>query len=234
VIVRARLLLLTAALGCSNLTDTGGGVVALELRAPAVTSIEVGDTVRLSARALDKQGDSVATEISWRSVDTTLVVDGAGLVTGHAPGIGRVQAVVGSLSSDPVALTVTARADSVVLIGPDTSSVQPGDPASVPLAAQLTTTTPPGPLQGGTLVYTIIEPVFASAADRTVEFPSGALADTVTTGADGQPVIPVSISRVPGVTSPDSAIVAVSASRAHGVPVPGSGQQFIVRFLSAP
>jgi len=63
VIARARLLLLTAALGCSNLTDTGGGVVALEVRAPAVTSIEVGDTVRLSARALDKQGDSVATEI---------------------------------------------------------------------------------------------------------------------------------------------------------------------------
>ncbi len=98
------------ALGCSNLTEGAGGVVELEIRQPAVTTIEVGDTLRLSARALDRDGNPVNVPITWRTPDTTMTVDDQGLVTGVAPGPGQVQAFAGSLASARVSLTVTAAA----------------------------------------------------------------------------------------------------------------------------
>ena len=67
-------LLVVAALGCSNITDTGSGVVALEVKVPSRLELEVGDTIQLSARALDRNGDSVAAEITWLSPDTTVGV----------------------------------------------------------------------------------------------------------------------------------------------------------------
>jgi uncharacterized protein YjdB len=98
------------AFGCSNLTEGAGGVVELEIRQPAVTTIEVGQTVQLSARALNRDGDPVNVPISWRTPDTTLTVDDQGLVTGVAPGTGQVQAFAGSLASARVSLTVIAAA----------------------------------------------------------------------------------------------------------------------------
>ena len=98
------------AFGCSNLTEGAGGVVELEIRQPAVTTIEVGHTVQLSARALNRDGDPVNVPISWRTPDTTLTVDDQGLVTGVAPGTGQVQAFAGSLASARVSLTVVAAA----------------------------------------------------------------------------------------------------------------------------
>jgi pSer/pThr/pTyr-binding forkhead associated (FHA) protein len=55
---RALPLLAAAALGCSNITDSGNGVVALEVKVPSRLELEVGDTIQLSARALDRNGDS--------------------------------------------------------------------------------------------------------------------------------------------------------------------------------
>jgi uncharacterized protein YjdB len=98
------------AFGCSNLTEGAGGVVELEIRQPAVTTIEVGQTVQLSARALNRDGDPVNVPISWRTPDATLTVDDQGLVTGVAPGTGQVQAFAGSLASARVSLTVIAAA----------------------------------------------------------------------------------------------------------------------------
>ena len=73
---RALPLLLAAALGCSNITDSGSGtgVVALEVKVPSRLELEVGDTIKLSARALDRNGDSVAADITWLSPDTTVGV----------------------------------------------------------------------------------------------------------------------------------------------------------------
>ena len=98
------------AFGCSNLTEGAGGVVELEIRQPAVTTIEVGETVQLSARALNRDGDPVNVPISWRTPDATLTVDDQGLVTGVVPGTGQVQAFAGSLASARVSLTVIAAA----------------------------------------------------------------------------------------------------------------------------
>jgi uncharacterized protein YjdB len=100
----------TLLLGCSNLTEGAGGVVQLEISQPAQTQIEVGQTLQLTARALNRDGDPVDVPISWLTADATLTVTDQGLVTGVAPGPGRVQAFAGSLSSTPVALTVIATA----------------------------------------------------------------------------------------------------------------------------
>jgi hypothetical protein len=93
-------------LGCSDLTEGAGGVVQVEITQPAVTQIEVGDTLRLSARALDRDGNPVAVPITWSATEATLTVDPSGLVTGMAPGPGQVQAFAGSLASARVSLTV--------------------------------------------------------------------------------------------------------------------------------
>jgi uncharacterized protein YjdB len=94
------------ALGCSDLTEGAGGVVELEIQQPAVTTIEVGQTLQLSARALDRDGNPVAVPITWRTADVTLTVNDSGLVTGISPGPGQVQAFAGSLASARVSLTV--------------------------------------------------------------------------------------------------------------------------------
>jgi hypothetical protein len=98
------------ALGCSNLTEGAGGVVELEIRQPAVTTIEVGQTLQLSARALNRDGDPVDVPITWLTPDSTLTVDDQGLVTAIAPGTGQVQAFAGSLASARVSLTVVVAA----------------------------------------------------------------------------------------------------------------------------
>lgn len=104
----ATLLASALLLGCSNLTEGPNGLVELEITQPAQTQIEVGQTLQLAARALDKNGDPIAVTIGWRTADVTLTVDDQGLVTGVAPGPGRVQAFAGSLSSALINLTVIA------------------------------------------------------------------------------------------------------------------------------
>jgi uncharacterized protein YjdB len=98
------------ALGCSDLTEGPGGVVALEIQQPAATTIEVGQTLQLSARALDRDGNPVDVPITWLTPDATLTVDNQGLVTGIAPGPGQVQAFAGSLASPRISLTIIAAA----------------------------------------------------------------------------------------------------------------------------
>ena len=50
------LTVLVLVLGCSDLTEGAGGVVELEIQVPAVTTVEVGEGLQLSARALDRDG----------------------------------------------------------------------------------------------------------------------------------------------------------------------------------
>lgn len=101
-------------LGCSNLTEGANGVVEVEIRQPGITTIQVGQQLQLTARALDKNGDPVAVTITWLATDATLTVDATGLVTGVAPGTGSVQAFAGNLSSARLALTITAATGPIV------------------------------------------------------------------------------------------------------------------------
>jgi hypothetical protein len=227
---RALPLLAVAALACSNITDVGNGIVALEVKVPARLEVEVGDTLQLSARALDRNGDSVAAEITWATPDTTLgVVPATGRVAGLAPGSGRVQATQGTLVSEFLTFTVLGRADSVALPGAHSVIVAPGAASSPALEAQLIGAAGVS-LAGHRLVYTVVDPPLADAATPSVTFPNGSFADTVTTAPDGTPTSPVTLNRVAGIAPPPSATVELRALRPSGTAIAGSGQTFGVIF----
>jgi hypothetical protein len=213
----ALLLPILLALGCSGLTEGAGGVVGLEINQPALLSLEVGETLALTARALDKDGNTVDAAVTWRAPDPTLTVDPAtGVITAVSPGTGRVQAFAGQLSSSLVQFTVIARADTLIVT----------DLASPPLVAQLQSFNPAGALPDRPVVYTIIDP--PEVVPHLVELPGGVLIDTVSTGTDGA-VTSVTLNRA-SLAQPDTAIVEVRAFRTRGAPVPGSGQRFTIIF----
>jgi len=105
----AALLLLA---GCSSLPTSDGGVAYLEVEMPLSQAVQVGATLQLRARALDRDRHPVeGVTVQWRTPDDTITLEVAsGLVTGASPGPARVQAFVGTgvLVSDFLSLTVTA------------------------------------------------------------------------------------------------------------------------------
>jgi hypothetical protein len=222
-------LLLGLVLGCSNLDEGEAGVVALEVSAPSPDTLEVGESVQLSARALDRDGNVVNVAITWRGVDTTASIDPtSGVVTALFPGTARVQATVGSLASGLITLTLLAPADTLILAGDSVLTVLSDVPASAAMLVRLESFNPAGPLAGRPVIYTITSPDL-TGQPHTVELPGAVLVDTVLTESDGQ-VSTMTLNRVAGITAPDSAIVEVSAFRTRGAVVPGSGQRFIVHF----
>jgi hypothetical protein len=223
---------LTMAAGCSNLTETGGGVVGLEIRTPRNPVVEVGQTIMLRAAALDAKGDSVpSAPIIWVTPDTTVILTPSGQLTGRTGGqTARVQAQLDTLVSDFVTFTVNPRPDTVVITGDSVLTVASDTTVSGPLLASLRSLNPAEPLADRVITYTVTAPVFADPSQRTVELPGGVLTLGATTGADGTPVTPVVVSRVAGRTAPDSSIVTVAAATATGAVVPGSGQRFIIHF----
>ena len=223
---RGRLLLPLVVLGCSNLTEADGGVVAVEIRVPSPAVIEVGESLQLSARGLNRNGDSVATTLTWVTPDTTLTVDPAtGVVTGRAPGTGRIQARSGSLASAAVSFDVIAPADTLILASDSVETFAADQPTSPALLVRLESFHPAGALAGRPVIYEITSP----SADQplSVVLPNGTLSYTGVTGSDGV-VSTAALSRVAGATLPDSVVVQVRAARTRGAAVPGSGQRFIV------
>jgi Big-like domain-containing protein len=223
---RLALLLLSALAGCSGLQETEAGVVQLDVTVPGPDSVEVGESIQLSAKPLDKNGDSVGTPVTWLSADATATIDAAtGVLTGVAPGSARVQASVGSLSSELITFAVVAPADTLVLPGDSVLTVPAGTGTSTDMLTRLDSFNPPGPLPGRRVLYAITSPDPA-AAPPAVVFNTGAVADTVTTGADGTAAAVLAVIGAP----PDTVIVEARATRTRGAVVPGSGQRFIVLF----
>ncbi len=102
-------LLVFALAGCSALPADGDGVVAIELRTQSPLSLRLGQQVVLRARALNQQGDSVASVIRWYTADTALLTLDSltGILEGRAAtGSARVQAAAGTLRSDPIVVTL--------------------------------------------------------------------------------------------------------------------------------
>jgi hypothetical protein len=228
-VIRWRLLVSSlGVLGCSDLTEGAGGVVELRVTTPADRRIEVGEALPLSAVALDKDGNPVTTQITWRAPDATLTVDPqTGVITGVSPGPGQVQAFSGSLASGLIAFTVIARADTLILVGDPVVTVGPAVPSSTPLVTRLESFSPAGTIPAWPVIYAITSP--PDVGPHSVELPGGVLVDTLPTGTDGA-VSAVTLNRVNGTTQPDTAVVEVRASRLRGAAVPGSGQRFIVIF----
>ena len=229
---RTVLVWLSAALGCSGLTEGEAGVVGIEVTTTGPDTVEVGETIQLSARPLDKNGDSAGTAVTWVSTDAAATIDpSTGALTGVAPGSTRVQATVGALGSDLITFTIIAPADTLAISGDSIFTAAVDDAAVLPnLVTLLSSLHPAGPLPGRGVIYTITSP------DPTVSTPtvlinsngSGVVADTVLTGSDGTAT--VALGKAAGAAPPESLVVTVSAVRTRGATVPGSGQRFIIRF----
>jgi hypothetical protein len=225
----AGLLVVSVIVGCSGLDEIASGVVALQIQLPAVRTVEVGESLQLTAVGIDKDGQPVNGEITWRAADPTLSVDATGLITGVSPGTGRVQAFEGSLSSELASFTVLPRPDSLVIVGDSVLIVAPTATASAPLVTQVQTFSPVVTGVGSwPVIYSVTSPPDLGGP-HTVELPGGVLTDTLTTGIDGA-VSSVTLNRVAGIAQPDTAIVEIRSSHRAGQPVSGSGQRFIVIF----
>jgi hypothetical protein len=224
----SRLLPLAILLGCSTLDEGDAGVVSLEITAPTLLTLEVGEQLQLTAVALNVDGEVVDAPVVWRTPDATLAVDEpTGLVAGVSPGTGRVQAAVGSLSSDLLTFTVLAPADTIIIVGDSVVPVPAEPGVTPPLVVRLESFNPPGVLGSRPVVYEITSPVAGDVP--AVALPGGVQSITVDTESDGT-VTSVTLSRNPGVPAPDTAFVTVRAARTQGAAVPGSGQRFIVVF----
>jgi hypothetical protein len=217
----ALLLVSLVALGCSNLTEGAGGVVGIEIQTPTLKTLELGESVPLSAQALDKGGNPVPATIEWRAPDPTLAVDQAGVITGIAPGTGRVQAFVGSLASSLESFTIIPRADTLVVTD-SLLTVAPGVATSPPLVSSVQSLSD-GPLPSRSVIYSVLSPT-----DNSVLLPGGVLEVAGATGTDGA-VSDVTLTRT-NAAQPATVTVEVQAVRTHGAVVPGSGQHFTVTF----
>lgn len=229
---RVPLCLALALAACSSLTETPGGVGVVVVLVPSPAEVEVAQTIQLRAVALDGNQDTVDVPIVWLALDTTITVDStAGLLTGRTAGqTGRVIARAADLYSSEVKFTVVRAVDSLVRVSADTQTVPASGTQSGELVVRLDGGSPPAPITGRRVVYQVVDPVFATPDDRTVEFQGGFLLLTGVTGPTGTPS-GVKLQKRTGKTPPDSAIVEASAYRPAGGPaVPGSGARFIIRF----
>ncbi len=222
------LLALFVGAGCSDLSQVEGGVVSLEVTAPNPAVLEVHESAQLSARALNSDGVAIAAPIVWSVADTTVAVDpSTGIVTGTAPGQGRVFASVGSLQSAVITFSVLAPADTIVIPGDSILTVTADQAASAPLLVRMDSFSPPGVVDGRPVIFTITSPD-PSTTPLTVGLPNGLAEDTVATAADG--TSSVVLTRLPAFVPPLTVVVTVRATRTHGATVPGSGQNFTVSF----
>jgi hypothetical protein len=213
-----------AAAACGQLGTDLNQVVALEVVFPDSGRLEVGDTLRPGARALNGRGDSVAAQIFWSSLDTAIVsvVDSTtGVTLAKAIGTGRLQARFGSLRSNPQNVFVFVRLTSATAEGPirDTIIVSAPDSLSDSLAVKAWAGT--SGASGRPVVYTM---TIYPAGDTTVTLVPKA---TVPTDANG-----IAFARLRYDTGPllDSVVVTAAVRRPNGTDVPGSPVRFVVEF----
>ncbi len=197
--------------------------VAIEVILPDSARVEVTDTFRPRARALNGFGDSVQADVFWSSLDTAtlVVVDSTtGVSISKVIGTARVQARTGNLFSNPQTVTVLARLDSIRPAGEVRDTILATDSLSDSLSVRAFA------LNG------------AIPANRRVVF---AVADTFPTGGPGVTLVPGSVFtdatglaavrvRRPAGAVPDSVVVTATMSHVNQTAVNGSPVTFVVEF----
>jgi len=215
--------------GCSSLDEGQAGVVGIEVQVPGPDTLEVGESIQLGARPLDKNGDSASAAVTWVSVDPTASIDpSTGVLTGLSVGTARIQATVGSLGSSLISFAIVPRADTLQIAG---DSIFTASVTASPLPNFTTVVfsfSPLGPVPTHGVVYAITSPDPLVTPAPVVLSTNGQVTDTVPTGTDGTAV--TSLALTPGAVPPESVVVTISSTRIRGVVVPGSGQHFILHF----
>lgn len=228
---------LLAVAACSSLSENQAGISALEVRLPANFYLEVGDTLRLRADAVDSDGAPVEASIVWRTTapDTVATLDSltGALVGLRFPDTARVQVALAGqseLSSDLSKLRffITDRADTLELLSPDSVEVSRDADTTSAIDVQLTQLVDTVPVAGRPVRFKVVEP--AQSGDSTVVFLTGRWIDSLTTSTTGR-VSTVRLRAVRNRTPPDRVVIEVTAFRPDGTPIPGSGRHIVVRFL---
>ena len=202
--------------------------MAIEVSLPNSGSVELGDTIFPTARALDGRGDSVAATIYWTSLDTahvTVLDSTTGATLGKANGGGAIQARIGNLRSNALAITVVAAADTVVAVGPTRDSVSVGarvDSLSDTLKVEVADTAGGG-LTGLASRLVLLQIIYPTDTSAFTLVP----ADTVRTSVGGIATLRV---RLKNRALPDSVVLSATARHLGGTPIPGSPITFTVIF----
>ncbi|MGH7613057.1 MAG: hypothetical protein ACREMW_03305 [Gemmatimonadales bacterium] len=207
---------------CQSLSPDFDAVIAIEVVVRDSGRIEVGDTLRPTARALNGRGESTAAVFVWSALDTILqVVDSnAGTTVGRNAGTGRLQARVGNLRSNPITITILAPLDSIRPVGPGRDTITVSGPDSLSDSLTVLAFGPTGSTAGRRIAVSVTFPLPASNLTLVPR-------DTVPTNGSGVAVFQL---RLTGGPLPDSAVVAATARRADGTLVPGSPVTFVVEF----
>ncbi len=199
-------------------------VVALEVSLPDSGRVEVTDTLRPIAHALNGHGDSVAADIFWVSLDTAViaVVDSTtGETLGKTVGTGRLQASVGLLRSNPLSVAVITHLDSLQALGAprDTIIVSAPDSLSDSLQVQLFAT--PAIASSRRVIFSAV--TFPASGPLVTFVPN----DSVLSNSAGVATAQLRLSA--GGALPDSVIVTARVQRPDGTPLPGAAT-FVVEF----
>lgn len=225
---------LVGAAACGQIATDLRSVIAVDVVVPDSARVELRDTIIPHAVALDGNGDTVPGAIAiWSSLDTAgtgvlqLADSIAGTFVALAPGTSQIQARVGNLRSNPFAITVRFRtdtlfADSTPALDSVSISAKP-DSLSDSLRLRVRTfddTTFGGNLPGRQVTFQILYPTDTTAFTLKP-------ARTVTTDGAGLAVVQVKLHNR---TLPDSAVVQATAVRANGQTVHGAPITFTVVF----
>ena len=227
----AGLLWLLAA--CSNLSTTEGGIASVEIAVPSPAEVEAGQELQLTAVARGTDGEVLDVPVYWRALDTTIAVDSLeGILSGIEGGkTGRVVARAVDLYSAIVTFNVLNQADTLIRVGDSTLTVLSGQNASPAMNVRVEGGDPRAPVDKRRVTFEVVYPVFASPAERTVEFPNGQLAQNFLTTTTGMPSPAATLVGRAGQVPPDTVLVRVSIFRPGGGTVPGSGQHFLLLFF---
>src|SRR5436189_111560 len=158
--------------GTSGVTVTFVPVASVTVN-PASASVQVGQTVQLSATPRDANGNALpGRTVTWASTNTTVAtVNGQGLVTAKVVGSATITATSEGQSGS-AAITVTAAPVATVTVSPAAAAVQPGQ------TVQLTATTKDA--NGNILTGRTV--TWASNSNPAATVSSGGLVTGVATG----------------------------------------------------
>ena len=200
-------------------------VIALDIGIPNGGQLEFGDTLVPTARALNGRGDSVAADFIWVSLDTavlTVLDSTTGETRGDSVAQGRLQARIGPLRSNTLAITVINRIDSmhVAAGAPTRDTVIVSQPDTLSDSLQVQLFGAPA-ASGRRVVFTAS--IFPVGGPAVTFVPN----DTVLSNATGLAAIQLKVPT--GGPAPDSVIVTATVPRPDRTSVPGS-VTFVVEF----
>jgi len=217
------LLTLAAVFACKINTDLDQPV-AIDIVLPDSGRVEVTDTFRPRARALNGIGDSVQAELSWASLDTAVlaVLDSTtGVSISKTIGSARLEARTGNLFSNPQTVSVIPKLDSIGVLGAARHTVFAPDSLSDSLRVQAYAL-------GGAIPANrrvVFTKTTFPASDSLVTLPSK---DTVYTNpSTGVAAVRVRLHNGP---VPDSVVVTATMQHVNRTPVQGSPLTFVVEF----